>query len=61
MAIQFDSTMTEADFTRPLLDPAEERLAREARGADSDLTVEGLTDSLLSKLFRLVAGGGGGQ
>jgi len=60
MAIQFDSTMTEADFTRPLLEPAEERLAREARG-DSDLTVEGLADSLLSKLFRLVAGGGGGR
>jgi hypothetical protein len=60
MAIQFDSTMTEADFTRPLLEPAEERLAREARG-DSDLTVEGLTDSLFSKLFRLVAGGGGGR
>jgi hypothetical protein len=60
MAMQFDSTMTEADFTRPLLEPAEERLAREARG-DTDLAVEGLTDSLLSKLFRLVAGGGGGR
>jgi hypothetical protein len=60
MAMQFDSTMTEADFTRPLLEPAEQRLAREARG-DTDLTVEGLTDSLLSKLFRLVAGGGGGR
>ncbi|HEY9181894.1 MAG TPA: hypothetical protein VIQ99_01765 [Gammaproteobacteria bacterium] len=55
MAIQFDSTMTEAEFPRPLLEPAEERLAREVRG-DSDLAVEGLTDSLLSKLFRLVAG-----
>jgi hypothetical protein len=60
MAMQFDSTMTEADFTRPLLEPAEERLAREARG-DTDLSVEGLTDSLLSKLFRLVAGGGAGR
>jgi hypothetical protein len=60
MAIQFDSTMTEADFARPLLEPAEERLASEARG-DSDLDVEGLTDSFLSKLFRLVAGGGGGR
>jgi hypothetical protein len=60
MAIQFDSTMTEADFTRPLLEPAEERLAREARG-ESDLNVEGLTDSFFSKLFRLVAGGGGGR
>jgi len=57
MGIQFDSTMTEAEFRRPLLEPAEERLAREARG-DSDLAVEGLTDSLLSKLLRLLAGGG---
>jgi hypothetical protein len=57
MAIQFDSTMTEAEFQRPLLDPAEERLAREARG-DSDLAVEGLADSLFSKLIRLVSGGG---
>jgi hypothetical protein len=57
MAIQFDATMTEAEFQRPLLDAAEERLAREARG-DSDLAVEGLTDSLLSKLIRLVSGGG---
>jgi len=60
MAIQFDSTMTDADFTRPLLEPVEERLAREARG-ESDLNVEGLTDSFLSKLLRLVAGGGGGR
>jgi hypothetical protein len=58
MAIQFDSTLTEAEFPRPLLDPAEERLAREAHG-DSDLSVEGLADSLLSKLVRLVLSGGG--
>jgi hypothetical protein len=59
MAIEFDSTMTEAEFPRPLLDPAEERLAREARG-EADLSVEGLADSLLSRLVRLVSGGGGG-
>jgi hypothetical protein len=58
MVIDFQSTMTEADFTRPLLDAAEDRLARDARG-DADLVVEGLRDSLLSKLFRLVSGGGG--
>jgi hypothetical protein len=52
--------MTEADFTRPLLDAAEDRLARDARG-DADLVVEGLRDSLLSRLFRLVSGGGGGR
>lgn len=58
MEIRFDSTLTETDFPRPLLDPAEERLAREARG-DSDLSVEGLANSLFSKLVRLVLSGGG--
>ena len=57
MVIDFKATMTEADFKRPLLDAAEERLAREARG-DVDLLVEGLHDSLLSRLIRLVSGGG---
>ena len=32
MVIDFTATMTEADFKRPLLDAAEDRLAREARG-----------------------------
>ena len=58
MVINFQATMTEADFKRPLLDAAEDRLAREARG-DVDLAVEGLNDSLLSRLVRLVSGGGG--
>jgi hypothetical protein len=58
MLIDFQATMTEAEFKRPLLDAAEDRLAREARG-DVDLAVEGLTDSLLSRLIRLVSGGGG--
>ena len=57
MVIDFKSTMTEADFKRPLLDAAEERLARDARG-DVDLAVEGLNHSLLSRLIRLVSGGG---
>ncbi len=57
MGADFKSTMTEADFKRPLLDAAEDRLAREVRG-DVDLSVEGLADSLLSRLIRLVAGGG---
>ena len=60
MVINFEATMTEADFKRPLLDAAEERLAREARG-DVDLAVEGLADSLLSRLVRLVSGGGGAR
>jgi hypothetical protein len=58
MVVDFQATMTEADFARPLLDAAEERLAREARG-DVDLAVEGLADSLFSRLIRLVSGGGG--
>jgi hypothetical protein len=57
MVIDFQATMTEADFKRPLLDAAEERLALEARGG-IDLAVEGLRDSLFSWLVRLVAGGG---
>jgi hypothetical protein len=57
MLIDFQATMTEADFKRPLLDAAETRLALEARG-EVDLAVEGLRDSLLSRLVRLVSGGG---
>jgi hypothetical protein len=59
MGVNFESTMTEADFKRPLLDAAEDRLAREAIGG-VDLSVEGLTDSLLSRLLRLFSGGGAG-
>ncbi len=51
----FDTTMTEADFKKPLLDATEERLAREARG-EVDLHVEGLRDSVFSWLVRLVSG-----
>ena len=58
MVIDFKSTMTEADFKRPLLDAAEARVALEARG-EVDLRVEGLRDSLLSRLVRLVSGSGG--
>ena len=57
MVIDFQSTMTEADFKRPLLDATEEQIARSARG-DVDLAVEGLNDSVLSRLIRLVSGGG---
>jgi hypothetical protein len=52
MVVDFRATLTEADFKRPLLDAAEERLVREARG-DVDLAVEGLADSLLSRIVRL--------
>lgn len=57
MLSNFQATMTEADFKRPLLDPAEVTAAREARG-EVDLGVEGLTDSLLSRLVRLFSRGG---
>ena len=60
MQIDFTATMTEAEFKRPLLDAAEDRLAREVRG-DIDLEVEGLADSLFSKLVRLFTGGGGAR
>jgi hypothetical protein len=58
MVIDFRSTLTDADFKRPLLDAAEEMLVRQARG-DVDLAVEGLADSLLSRLVRLFSGGAG--
>ncbi len=52
MAINFESTMTEADFKRPLLDPTEERLARELQG-ESDFAIDGLGRSLLAWLISL--------
>lgn len=57
MAIDLETTMTEADFQRPLLDATEERLVRETCGG-VDLAVEGLQSSLLSRLFGLAGGGG---
>jgi hypothetical protein len=56
MGINFEATITEADFTRPLLDAAEEQLARQVRG-ETDLHVEGLRDTLLSRLMGLFVGG----
>ncbi|HJR69662.1 MAG TPA: hypothetical protein VKA43_06445 [Gammaproteobacteria bacterium] len=58
MGINFEATFTEADFKRPLLDAAEEQLAREVRG-DAELTVEGLRHSLLSRFVGLFVGGRG--
>ena len=58
MGINFEATITEADFKRPLLDAAEERLAREMRG-DADLKVEGLRHTLLSRFFSLFVGRSG--
>ena len=57
MVIDFQATMTEADFKRPLLDAAEDKLVRDARGG-VDLAIEGLRDSMLSRLLRLFSGAG---
>lgn len=57
MAVNFESTMTEADFKQPLLDAAEERLIRDARG-EVDLEVEGLGNSLFGWLIQLFGGRG---
>ena len=51
--MNFESTITEADFKRPLLDPAAERIARELH-PEPDLAVDGLGSSVLSWLVRLL-------
>jgi hypothetical protein len=55
MGINFEQTMSEKDFKRSLLDPNEDRMARELRG-DSDLDVEGFRLSLLGRLLSLFTG-----
>jgi len=48
-------TTTIDEFKRPLLDPTEERLARELQG-DSDFRVDALRFSLLGRLLSLFTG-----
>ena len=55
MTFNPDTTMTEFEFKRPLLDPNEERLARELQ-RDSDFRVDGLRNSLLGRLAGLLSG-----
>ena len=50
-----DTTMTEAEYKRPLLDPSEERLARELQ-RDSDFRVDALRYSVLGRLLSLITG-----
>jgi hypothetical protein len=50
--MNFDSTVTEADFKRPLIDPQEASLMRDACG-EPDLRVDGLSNSLVGWLARL--------
>jgi len=57
--MEFDDTLTEADFVRPILEPGEERLLAMLR-SEADLSVDGLEHSLLSRLLSLFGGKGGG-
>jgi hypothetical protein len=52
--MDFDDTMTETDFVRPLLDANEERFVMSLR--EPDLTVDGLEASLVSRLLTLLQG-----
>jgi hypothetical protein len=54
--MNFEKTMTEADFKRPLLDANEEKVMRELRGGEADLNVEGLRGSLFANLVALFTG-----
>jgi hypothetical protein len=53
MAMNFEDTInTKIDFHRPLLDAAEERLAREMHaGGETDLRVDSLNGSLLGRVL----------
>jgi hypothetical protein len=53
--MEFDDTLTEADFRRPLLEPSEERLLAMLRN-EPDLAVDGLEHSLVSRLLTLFGG-----
>ena len=57
MGVNFETTIPKADFTRPLLDAAEQQVARELRG-ETDLHVEGLGHTLLSRFLGLFVRGG---
>jgi hypothetical protein len=50
--MNFDRTVTEADFKRPLLDTQELRVVRDAQG-EADFAVDGLSSSLFGWLVRL--------
>lgn len=53
--MEFDDTLTEGDFERPILEPSEERLL-ESMCPEPDLSVDGLEHSVLSRLFALLTG-----
>lgn len=53
----FEDTLTDEDFQRALRDSHEEVL-KAPRDAEPDLRVEGLSNSLLARLFGLLRGSG---
>jgi hypothetical protein len=55
MTFNPDKTFTDFEFKRPLLDPSEERLARDLQ-RDSALHVDGLRYSLLGRFLSLFGG-----
>lgn len=55
MGINFETTITEADFKKPLLDPKEDQLARDL-AREKDFTVDGLANSLFGRLLNLFSG-----
>lgn len=55
--MNFDDTMTEMDFKRPLLDANEERFAATTY-PEPDLSVDGLRASIMSRLLGLFQGKG---
>ena len=55
MTFNPDTTSNDFEFKRPLLDPSEERLARDLQ-RDSELRVDGLRYSLLGRILSLFGG-----
>ncbi|HEU4617641.1 MAG TPA: hypothetical protein VFV10_06340 [Gammaproteobacteria bacterium] len=51
--MEFDETMTEADFSRPLLDSHEEHYVSQG---EPDLAVDGLEATLVMRLLGLLTG-----
>jgi hypothetical protein len=55
MTFNPDKTSTTSEFKRPLLEPSEERLARDLQ-RDSELRVDGLRYSLLGRILSFFGG-----
>ena len=55
MTFTHDTPTKDAEYKRPLLDPSEERLAREMQG-DSEFRVDALRYSVLGRFLSLFTG-----